>query len=772
MVLIRRFRWPAVLCLVLALAASRSRAAEPAPGEVTLPLKEYLELVDKAESVKRLREAREKSRQAPFAEVVSQRLRVVLDGGDMADVESEYEVLVQGPPQGPVVLPVSGVPRDAEVRTAEGRTAAAVGAGKKAGEWLLVAPEPGRYSVRISGPAPLADGSGRLVLAPVAAPVSMTEVQLPADLAWSAPGTVVVEDRVEGTRRIVRLTAKRGRSQTIEVRRKVDGGEAEKLLAQCVVLTLVQLRPDGPRRHDVVLYDVVRGGLGSFTVDLPEGLNVESVGTDEGDVIPAVESRRLTVQRRKQLRGAGYLVLTSTPTAGPELNVEPVKPEVGVRARYLALSSAVAADARPLPADSWARVDLDDLPANLREALGGLDLAAAWRLTGVTTGVRMAVSLLPAAPSLPALVSLRETTTLMTVDGTLLHRDRFVLRPGALGTALDLTLPPGATLWSAKVDDVPVRPLVRGGGTISVPLGFDAGKDSVVEVVAVLEKAVPTGRSELALTLPRMAVPVQEHRWRLLLPDTAQYRFRSGDLRPAQENVRILASNVPPSAEPWATLQNAPGVLTDRINVGGNESGQQSSYVGPGSGTAMILGTVTDEKGGALPGVTLTLTGGGSVVLAQLTDARGRFRFVTLPGGQYSLKAELEGFSSVEYPLSLTNGQSLAAEFKLSTAVEDVITVTAESPVLDERRAGNTQTYTLNDEGSGVPRRPRKREDDRGEDSGRLYKQQAQSLQQGLVGGVKPLPIAIPESGKLLLLTGVLPPAEVGVALEVKAKRR
>jgi hypothetical protein len=37
--------------------------------------------------------------------------------------------------------------------------------------------------------------------------------------------------------------------------------------------------------------------------------------------------------------------------------------------------------------------------------------------------------------------------------------------------------------------------------------------------------------------------------------------------------------------------------------------------------------------------------------------------------------------------------------------------------------------------------------------------------------GIKPLPIAIPETGKLLLLTGVLPPERVGVELEVKGKR-
>ncbi|HSN88589.1 MAG TPA: TonB-dependent receptor [Thermoanaerobaculia bacterium] len=40
---------------------------------------------------------------------------------------------------------------------------------------------------------------------------------------------------------------------------------------------------------------------------------------------------------------------------------------------------------------------------------------------------------------------------------------------------------------------------------------------------------------------------------------------------------------IPTARDPWALLQTVPGVLTDRINVGGNESGQQARFVGPGS---------------------------------------------------------------------------------------------------------------------------------------------------------------------------------------------
>jgi len=619
--------------LLALLPALPGRAEEaPRPLEVNLPVKDYLALVEKAEAAEKERKRREASREAPVAEVVSQRVRAVLGEKDVAEVTADYEVLVQGEPGGPVVLPVAGMPRQAAVRT--GSPDAALSAGAKPGEWLLVAPTPGRYAVQISGPVVLAGaGVSRLDLAPAAAPVSLTEVELPADLAWSAPGTVVVEDRVEGARRTVRLTSRRGQAQSMEIRRKVDGGDADRLLAQSLVLTLVQLLPDGPRRHDVVIYEVSRGGIGSFTVDLPPGLTAETVGTDEGEVVPVMEARRLTVQRRQQLRGVGYLVITSTPKPGEGLTLDPVMPEGTVRARYVALSSSIAAEARPVPEASWSRVDLDDLPPALREALAGIDLSAAWRLSGPPAGTRMAVVPLPAAPVLPAVASLRETTTLITLDGTLLHRDRIVLRPGALGTALDLNLPASAILWSARVDEVAVRPLDRGNGAISVPLGFDTGRDAVVEVVFVQEKAIPKGRSELALELPRVALPVQEHRWRLLLPDGASYRYRSGELRPVP---RLAPAPRPASPLPGSTDNRAvwsvdgPAVTNDMIVVGGGEPAYYD-------------------------------------------------------------------FDSFE-------------EMKIS-------------------------------------------------------------LREGLVGGIKPLPITIPETGKLLLLSGVLPPEKIGVELEVKGKK-
>jgi len=413
------------------------------------------------------------------------------------------------------------------------------------------------------------------------------------------------------------------------------------------------------------------------------------------------------------------------------------------------------------------------------------------------------VSKLPAAPRLPATVKRRETTTLVTVDGTVLHRDRFVLATArGAASAFEVTLPPGAVLWSARVGEQAVRPLQRtgartstsgsssgaaAGATIAIPLGFAGGAETTVEVIAVLARTIPPGRSRLELTAAEVAVPVLDHRWRLLLPENARYRFAAGDLRPVTSEVRrsgvtVAATEIekiPTARDPYAVLQSTPGAVTDRINVGGDEETATPAVHGPG-GNASIFGRAVDEQGAPLPGVTLTIASGSvSAPIVQISNGQGFFHIVALPGGRYSLKAELEGFSTIEYPnIELGGAQSTRIEVTMSSAVEDVITVTSEAPLLDERRLSPGTTVSL-DEGRGgayydFDAYTEARKGRRGAASARNaadYAAGAHDLMQGLIGGVKPLDVAIPESGKALLLAGVLPPSRVTVELEVKGAK-
>ena len=62
---------------------------------------------------------------------------------------------------------------------------------------------------------------------------------------------------------------------------------------------------------------------------------------------------------------------------------------------------------------------------------------------------------------------------------------------------------------------------------------------------------------------------------------------------------------------------------------------------------ATVLGTVTDATGGVVPGATVTLknteTG---ITAATVSDGEGRYQFLNVRIGVYSLRAELQGFSA------------------------------------------------------------------------------------------------------------------------------
>ncbi|HYN20860.1 MAG TPA: carboxypeptidase-like regulatory domain-containing protein, partial [Thermoanaerobaculia bacterium] len=104
------------------------------------------------------------------------------------------------------------------------------------------------------------------------------------------------------------------------------------------------------------------------------------------------------------------------------------------------------------------------------------------------------------------------------------------------------------------------------------------------------------------------------------------------------------------------------------------------------SQSGSLHGTVSDEQGTALPGVSVTLSGQGASA-TQTTDEQGKFRFLNLSPGSYTLDSQLESFSGVHHPnIVISVGRNTQIEVTMSSAFENVIEVTAESPLLDPRR--------------------------------------------------------------------------------------
>ncbi|HKI05764.1 MAG TPA: TonB-dependent receptor [Thermoanaerobaculia bacterium] len=167
---------------------------------------------------------------------------------------------------------------------------------------------------------------------------------------------------------------------------------------------------------------------------------------------------------------------------------------------------------------------------------------------------------------------------------------------------------------------------------------------------------------------------------------------------------------IPSARDPWSVLQSTPGVLTDRINVGSNESGQQSNYVGPGSGGDQAVWSldgmvITDMSAiGSSPGYydfdafeEMQVTTGGSdastatggVVLNMVTkrggnEWRGSGRYLI---SDDSLQSDLEIDRGELGQAGAWNGGNAQTAFKQGNRIVENVDLGAEigGPVVKDR---------------------------------------------------------------------------------------
>jgi hypothetical protein len=101
--------------------------------------------------------------------------------------------------------------------------------------------------------------------------------------------------------------------------------------------------------------------------------------------------------------------------------------------------------------------------------------------------------------------------------------------------------------------------------------------------------------------------------------------------------------------------------------------------------SATILGSVSDDTGGLLPGVSVEAHNlGTGFRRSVVTDETGNYRIPTLPLGDYEVEAQLAGFrSSLRSGITLTVGREAVVNFVLSIGeLEDRITVVGEAPLV------------------------------------------------------------------------------------------
>jgi carboxypeptidase family protein/TonB-dependent receptor-like protein len=114
--------------------------------------------------------------------------------------------------------------------------------------------------------------------------------------------------------------------------------------------------------------------------------------------------------------------------------------------------------------------------------------------------------------------------------------------------------------------------------------------------------------------------------------------------------------------------------------------------------TGTLTGTVADQSGAVLPGVTVTATGESVIGGARtaVTDENGVYRFPSLPPGTYTVSAELSGFRPFSQEnVRLQLGQTLTVDARLEVGgFQDRVTVAGGAPIVDVKAASAQKNLT------------------------------------------------------------------------------
>lgn len=633
-----------VKSLGLLLVATPLAASET--NTITLSVPQYLELLAKAEP-----EPKPPTPKIEPTLVAEHRMAIRLDG-DLAMVESSFELEVKSAGAAAVALPVPGIVESIDLQGAKGAVVGRNASGLL--EWG--GPLPGRYAVTVTTRLAADPSAEQLdVRVPVSpAPLYEVSADVPAEREPTTSSGVMLESRLEAGRRKLRFAPAPQTPGLVSFARTV-ARPAPPLaaFARAVVVTHLDLRADEVLRTDTVMVEVLRGELDTLEAKLPAVGDLLSTSMDDGGEVTVDSAGVVTGRRKAKLAKNGYLKLVWRLPAGAlgeALTLPPVEPTVSVRARYLVVSSSVAAELAPLPAERWSAVNLNDPPDALATELAARPPVAGWRLdlapakaapqAAKLEAPRLALERLPAIAAVVPPIRSRQTISYLNADGSMLVRERFLLDRHV--EALELVVPVGLSLASTKVGTALVQPILRDGAHF-VPIAFSTTLPITVEVTLIDAARLGFARRlRHRFSLPRVKGAVFTHRWDFVLPKNMTASRVAGTLRQVADGwaARPVATSdrgawsvdgvvitdmaaigaspsyynfdsfeeasfgseadegevevgipaeeaeiekIPTAREPWAILKKAPGVLVDRINVGGNESGQQSSYISPGT---------------------------------------------------------------------------------------------------------------------------------------------------------------------------------------------
>lgn len=471
---------------------------------------------------------------------------------------------------------------------------AALSASKDAGQLSALLSHPGRAVITLAIALPIATSAGeeRVSLPPTFSGVTRVALEIPrsgVDLSLYGglfSETSAGKSPASGTK----WTAygKGGEPIVFSWRRKIEERHNALPLRMHGGLTqFVGLGEDSTSVSANVTLDVTQGGAKEARIQLPENVTINQV---QGALVGDWEMKpgELLITFLEPVEQSASFVITgeaSLPRDGqvdiPLLRLENVERETGGVGVDVLGAGEIKEDS--VKTQGLQRADASDLgePVSSRQSPALLAFRTHANDAKLQRSLRLAVSRYTQQAVLMANVQEARYRVLLTKDGKSLVEARYALRNNQR-SFVKITLPPGATLWSASLAGKPIRPGSGPDTSLLLPLSkARSGEDApefAVEIIYFAPGAGWTDKGRMKLALPALDLPISRTGLQVFYPPQFRLSAEAGSFHSqdyadplsaalSEEIEEPAVDTAVPSSgasmEFRSVLQTAPGVAMD-----------------------------------------------------------------------------------------------------------------------------------------------------------------------------------------------------------------
>ena len=430
-------------------------------------------------------------------------------------------------------------------------------AGKSGAQLSALLSHPGRAILQLEIALPVASSAGEesIALPSTASGVTRASVELPRQGVDLRLAGGLLSENSESAAESKWIAYGRGNEPlTFTWRRKTEDHRAtQPLRLRGSITELLGLGEDSTSINTEVRLEVTQGAAREVSIGIPDNVTVNQVlGAMVADW--QVKSNELTVAFLESVDQTARFVIsgeTRCPREGqmniPLLRLLNAERETG----GVAVEVLGAGEIKDLKSEGLEVADAADLGELVASRQSPMLAALRFRAGDAKLARSLSIDVARYTPQavLMANVSEARYQVLLTNEGKTLVDARYAVRNNQRNF-LKVTLPSGATLWSASLEGKPVRPGQAPDGGLLLPLdktrSGEEAPEFAVEIVYVSKGAAWNDKGQLKLALPALDLPVSRTGLLLYHPPLFKVTTEPGTFRVAPYEAPVnVAISVP-----------------------------------------------------------------------------------------------------------------------------------------------------------------------------------------------------------------------------------